>query len=102
MAETTDPTFYRSPTAAIAAPPESLAYVAAFDPAGEKRDAILLFTRADVLFPVLHHRFSGWHSGRRRLVPRLPVRRAAGRPALTPAWRRSGCPARQRATPQPI
>ena len=33
MAETTDPTFYRSPTAAIAAPPESLAYVAAFDPA---------------------------------------------------------------------
>ena len=40
MAETTDPTFYRSPTAAIAAPPESLAYVAAFDPAGEKRDAM--------------------------------------------------------------
>ena len=40
MAETTDPTFYRSPTAAIAAPPESLVYVAAFDPAGEKRDAM--------------------------------------------------------------
>ena len=39
MPETTDPTFYRSPAAAIAAPPESLAYVAAFDPAGEKRDA---------------------------------------------------------------
>jgi selenium-binding protein 1 len=38
--ETLDPTFYRSPTAAIAAPPEQLAYVAAFDPAGEKRDAI--------------------------------------------------------------
>src|SRR5436190_7684530 len=35
-----DPTFYRSPAAAIAAPPESLAYVAAFDPAGRQRDAM--------------------------------------------------------------
>src|SRR5919109_4999868 len=35
-----DPTFYRSPAAAIAAPPEELAYVAAFDPAGERRDAM--------------------------------------------------------------
>jgi methanethiol oxidase len=35
-----DPTFYRSPAAAISAPPEKLAYVAAFDPAGEERDAI--------------------------------------------------------------
>ena len=40
MPDTTDPTFYRSPAAAIAAPSESLAYVAAFDPAGEQRDAI--------------------------------------------------------------
>jgi selenium-binding protein 1 len=38
--EPADPTFYRSPAAAIAAPPEQLAYVAAFDPRGEKRDAI--------------------------------------------------------------
>ena len=36
----TDPTFYRSPTAAVAAAPEQLAYVAAFDPAGQKKDAI--------------------------------------------------------------
>jgi len=35
-----DPTFYRSPTDAITAPPETLAYVAAFDPAGEKSDAM--------------------------------------------------------------
>jgi selenium-binding protein 1 len=34
MPETTDATFYRSPAEAIAAPPERLAYVAAFDPAG--------------------------------------------------------------------
>jgi len=40
VAEGTDPTFYRSPAAAIAAPPEKLAYVAALDPAGSKRDAM--------------------------------------------------------------
>src|ERR687898_2538993 len=40
MPETTDPTFYRSPGAAIAAPPEELAYVAAFDPSGRMNDAM--------------------------------------------------------------
>src|ERR671936_3086647 len=40
MPEGTDPTFYRSPAAAIAAPPEELAYVAAFDPAGRANDAM--------------------------------------------------------------
>ena len=40
MPETTDPTFYRTPGEAIAAPPEQLAYVAAFDPAGQTKDAI--------------------------------------------------------------
>ncbi|MGH3951653.1 MAG: selenium-binding protein SBP56-related protein, partial [Pseudonocardiaceae bacterium] len=40
MSEFMDPTFYRSPAAAIAAPPEGLAYVAAFDPAGAQRDAM--------------------------------------------------------------
>jgi methanethiol oxidase len=40
MPETTDPTFYRSPAEAIAAPPERLAYVAAYDPAGRSKDAI--------------------------------------------------------------
>jgi hypothetical protein len=38
--EVTDPTFYRSPAAAIAAPAEKLAYVVAFDPAGAERDAM--------------------------------------------------------------
>jgi methanethiol oxidase len=38
--EVTDPTFYRSPDAAIAAPPERLAYVAAFDPGGTRHDAM--------------------------------------------------------------
>jgi methanethiol oxidase len=38
--EVMDPTFYRSPTAAAAAPPEALAYIAAFDPISEQRDAM--------------------------------------------------------------
>jgi selenium-binding protein 1 len=40
MSQLTDPTFYRSPAEAIAAPPEQLAYVAAYDPAGKAKDAI--------------------------------------------------------------
>jgi methanethiol oxidase len=40
MPETSDATFYRSPAEAIAAPPERLAYVAAYDPAGQAKDAI--------------------------------------------------------------
>jgi selenium-binding protein 1 len=40
MSHTQDPTFYRTPADAIAAPPERLAYVAAYDPAGQVRDAM--------------------------------------------------------------
>ncbi|MBQ6640190.1 MAG: selenium-binding family protein [Saccharopolyspora sp.] len=36
----TDPTFYRSPAEAIAAPSEQLAYVAAFDRSGQRPDAM--------------------------------------------------------------
>jgi selenium-binding protein 1 len=36
----TDPTFYRSPAQAAAAPPERLAYLAAYDPAGREPDAM--------------------------------------------------------------
>jgi methanethiol oxidase len=36
----TDPTFYRSPDAAIAGVPEQLAYVVAFDPTGQAKDAL--------------------------------------------------------------
>jgi selenium-binding protein 1 len=35
-----DPTFYRTPSDAMAAAPESLAYVAAYDPQGAAKDAI--------------------------------------------------------------
>jgi methanethiol oxidase len=40
MQSQVDPTFYRSPAEAIAAPPEQLAYVAAYDRAGEAKDAM--------------------------------------------------------------
>src|SRR5262245_65005117 len=40
MPQTTDPTFYRSPAEAIAAPPERLADVAAYDPTGQAKDAM--------------------------------------------------------------
>ncbi|UNB50760.1 selenium-binding family protein [Mycolicibacterium sp. YH-1] len=37
---TTDPTFYRSPVQAVAAAPERLAYVVAFDPTSKQNDAL--------------------------------------------------------------
>jgi methanethiol oxidase len=40
MSQVQDPTFYRSPAEAIAAPPERLAYVACYDPAGKAKDAM--------------------------------------------------------------
>jgi methanethiol oxidase len=40
MTAAMDPTFYRSPAEAIAAPPERLAYVVAFDRAAERPDAL--------------------------------------------------------------
>ncbi len=40
MTEMTDPTFYRTPSDAISAAPESLAYVAAFHPRGQAKDGI--------------------------------------------------------------
>jgi selenium-binding protein 1 len=40
MRSQVDPTFYRTPAEAIAAPPERLAYVAAYDPTGQARDAM--------------------------------------------------------------
>ena len=40
MTGNADPTFYRTPSDAIAAAPESLAYLTAFDPEGSARDAL--------------------------------------------------------------
>src|ERR671910_2320681 len=40
MQQQVDPTFYRTPGEAVAAPPEQLAYVAAYDPAARAKDAM--------------------------------------------------------------
>ena len=58
MTEITDPTFYRTPSDAIAAAPEKLAYVAAFDPAGEAKDAMAVVD-CDAARPATD-RWSGW------------------------------------------
>ena len=53
-----DPSFYPSPRMAMKAAPESLAYVAAFDPERKVPDAIAVVD-VDPQFPVLlaHHWF---------------------------------------------
>jgi methanethiol oxidase len=58
MSGHTDPTFYRSPGEAIAAPPEQLAYVAAYDPAGRAKDAMAVID-ADPA-SASHGRVVGW------------------------------------------
>jgi methanethiol oxidase len=58
MSQTQDPTFYRTPADAIAAPPERLAYVAAFDPAGRVKDAITVLD-TDPASPG-YGRIAGW------------------------------------------
>ena len=88
----TDPTFYRSPAAAVAAAPEQIAYVVAFDPAGQAKDALAMVdcdpnssTYGGVVgwaeLPTagneLHH--FGWSACSSALMPRRPRR----------AWRQS-------------
>ena len=58
MPETTDPTFYRTPGEAIAAPPERLAYVAAYDPAGRAKDAMAVIDTDPA--SATHGRVVGW------------------------------------------
>jgi methanethiol oxidase len=58
MQNQADPTFYRSPADAIAAPPERLAYVAAYDPTGTSKDAITVID-ADPSSPT-HGSVIGW------------------------------------------
>jgi selenium-binding protein 1 len=48
MSQTLDPTFYRSPAEAMAAPAERLAYVAAYDPAGTAKDAMVVLVQVRV------------------------------------------------------
>jgi hypothetical protein len=51
MSQMLDPTFSRSPAEAIVAPPERLAYVAAYDPAGRAKDALAVLAPDPRFFP---------------------------------------------------
>ena len=87
MSEGKDPTFYRSPAAAIEAPGEKLAYVAAFDPAGELRDAMTV-----VDYDAESESFGevvGWTgSNRRQRAASLRLERVLQRPVSRgPRWR---------------
>src|SRR5258708_20715965 len=77
-----DPTFYRSPRDAAAAPPEKLAYVAAFSRPADQPDAMAVvdvdpqsagygsvvgFTELTNLGDELHH--FGWNAGSSALCP---------------------------------
>ena len=77
MPETTDPTFYRSPAEAIAAPPERLAYVAAYDPAGQAKDAIAVID----CDPSLVRPTARWSAGRSCRRPATSCTTSAGTPA---------------------
>ena len=66
----TDPTFYRSPGAAIAAAPEQLAYVVAFDPAGQAKDALAVVDcDSRVIVVRSGGRLVGASDGRQRTAP---------------------------------
>ncbi|WUH96416.1 selenium-binding family protein [Spirillospora sp. NBC_00431] len=99
---TPDPTFYASPRDAVSAPPERLAYVAAFDRAAEKPDAIAVldvdpgsasygsvvgWTDLPFLGDELHH--FGWNACSSALCPGSPHPHVERRYLIVPGLRSS-------------
>ncbi|GAA0962793.1 selenium-binding protein SBP56-related protein [Actinocorallia libanotica] len=97
-----DPTFYPSPRDAASAPPEKLAYVAAFDRAAEKPDAIAVldtdpdsssygrvvgWTDLPHLGDELHH--FGWNACSSALCPGAPHPHVERRYLIVPGLRSS-------------
>jgi methanethiol oxidase len=97
-----DPTFYPSPRDAIAAPPETLAYVAAFDRAAQRPDAIAVldvdpgsssyggvvgWTDLPNLGDELHH--FGWNACSSALCPYAPHPHVERRYLIVPGLRSS-------------
>ena len=97
-----DPTFYPSPRMAMKAPPEKLAYVAAFDPARKKPDAIAVVdvdpqskSYASIVGSVemptagdeLHH--FGWNACSSCLCPNAPHPHVERRYLVVPGLRSS-------------
>ena len=97
-----DPTFYASPRDAVGAPPEKLAYVAAFDRAAEKPDAIAVldvdpqsaaygdvvgWTELPHTGDELHH--FGWNACSSALCPYAPHPHVERRYLIVPGLRSS-------------
>ena len=97
-----DPTFYPSPREAVTAPPEKLAYVAAFDRAAEQPDAIAVLDVDDAspgygkvvgwtdlpnLGDELHH--FGWNACSSALCPYAPHPHVERRYLVVPGLRSS-------------
>lgn len=97
-----DPTFYPSPRDAMSAPPEKLAYVAAFDRAAEKPDAIAVldtdpesgtfgqvvgWTDLPYVGDELHH--FGWNACSSSLCPGSPHPHVERRYLIVPGLRSS-------------
>ncbi|KWX00998.1 Selenium-binding protein [Carbonactinospora thermoautotrophica] len=97
-----DPTFYPSPRDAVSAPPEKLAYVAAFDRAGTRPDAIAVvdtdpesgdygrvvgWTELPHLGDELHH--FGWNACSSALCPYAPHPHVERRYLIVPGLRSS-------------
>ena len=97
-----DPTFYPSPRMAMKAPPENLAYVVAFDPDGEKPDAMTVVdtdpksksyaqivgqTDMPVAGDELHH--FGWNACSSCLCPNAPHPHTERRYLIVPGLRSS-------------
>ncbi|GAA4094289.1 selenium-binding family protein [Actinomadura miaoliensis] len=97
-----DPTFYASPREAVNAPPETLAYVAAFDRAAAKPDAIAVldvdpdsgsygsvvgWTELPNLGDELHH--FGWNACSSALCPYAPHPHVERRYLIVPGLRSS-------------
>ena len=83
-----DPTFYRSPTAAVAAVPEQLAYVVAFDPTGRRKTRSPWSTASRLLDVRRRGRLVRAADGRQRAAPlRLErvLERAVSRGARRPS-----------------
>ena len=97
-----DPTFYPSPRQAVAAPPEKLAYIAAFDRAAEQPDAIAVldvdpgsdrygtvvgWTDMPFTGDELHH--FGWNACSSALCPYAPHPHVERRYLIVPGLRSS-------------
>ena len=85
MSQMLDPTFYRSPGEAMAAPPEQLAYVAAHDPASARHGQVVGWSELPTAGNELHH--FGWNACSSCLCPNAPHPHVERRYLVVPGLR---------------